>query len=186
MNTKASRIRAFNVRTIRGSTLVGVSSYTSGFVHDDSSSYSAVSDEEVISAALRILSSRMVSTPALSNPRTVQHYFAVRFEGLEHEVFACLYLDNRHRVIHCEELFRGTVNCAAVYPREVAKRALAHNAAAVIFAHNHPSANAEPSQADMMITRQLKEGLGLLEIRVLDHLVIGGSSVVSFAERGLL
>jgi DNA repair protein RadC len=101
-------------------------------------------------------------------------------------VFTCLFLDNRHRVIECEELFRGTIDGASVHPREVVKRALQLNAAALILAHNHPSGVAEPSQADQQLTRRLREALGLVDIRVLDHLVVGDGEAVSFAERGLL
>ena len=101
------------------------------------------------------------------------------------EVFACLFLDNRHRVIAYEELFRGTIDGASVHPREVVKRALHFNTAAVILAHNHPSGIAEPSQADERITQRLKDALALVDIRLLDHMIIG-DDVVSFAERGLL
>jgi len=110
----------------------------------------------------------------------------VRFGGIEHEVFACLYLDNRNRVTACKELFRGTIDGSSVHPREVVKEALAHNAAAVILVHNHPSGVAEPSQADELITRRLKQSLSLVDIRVLDHLIVGDATVESFAERGLL
>ena len=101
-------------------------------------------------------------------------------------MFACLFLDNRHRVIAFDELFSGTIDGAAVHPREVVKRALGHNAAAVILAHNHPSGVAEPSRADEAITRRLKEALATVEIRVLDHLVVGDGEMVSLAERGLI
>lgn len=110
----------------------------------------------------------------------------MKLRDLDHEVFCCVYLDNRNRVIKCEELFRGTIDGATVHPREVVKRALAHNAAAVILAHNHPSGVAEPSQADELITRRIKESLGTVDIRVLDHLVIGDGHCESMAERGLL
>jgi DNA repair protein RadC len=111
---------------------------------------------------------------------------ALRFAGLEHEVFACIYLDSRHRPIACEELFRGTIDGTSVHTREVVKRALVHNAAAVILAHNHPSGVAEPSQADELITRRLKEALALVDIRVLDHLIVGSGLVESMAERGCM
>jgi DNA repair protein RadC len=128
----------------------------------------------------------MRSGPALLNPQATRDYLRVRLRDLPHEVFCCLYLDNRHRVIAFEELFRGTLDGASVHPREVVKHALAHNAAAMILAHNHPSGVAEPSQADELITRRLKEALNLVEIRVLDHLIVGDSRCESFAERGLL
>lgn len=123
---------------------------------------------------------------ALANPDSTRRFLQARLRGYPHEVFACLFLDNRHRVIEYEALFRGTIDGASVHPREVVKAALTHNAAAVILAHNHPSGVAEPSQADLALTRRLREALGLVDIRVLDHLVIGDGAVVSFAERGLL
>jgi DNA repair protein RadC len=122
----------------------------------------------------------------LSNPRATREFLRMRLRDLRHEVFCCVYLDNRNRVITFAELFRGTIDGASVHPREVVKEALAHNAAAVILAHNHPSGIAEPSQADELITRRLKEALALVDIRVLDHLVVGDDTCESFAERGLL
>lgn len=122
----------------------------------------------------------------LENPQQTRNYLAARLRDYPHEMFACLFLDNRHRVIAYEELFRGTINGASVHPREVVKRVLAHNAASVIFAHNHPSGVAEPSAADQQITRRLCDALLLVEVRVLDHLVVGDGETVSFAERGLL
>lgn len=122
----------------------------------------------------------------LSNPDDTRRYLHARIGHYPHEVFACLFLDNRHAVIECEELFRGTLDSAAVHPREVVKAALAHNAAAVILAHNHPSGVAEPSQADQSLTRRLKEALALVDIRLLDHLVVGAGEAVSLAERGLI
>ena len=110
----------------------------------------------------------------------------MRLRDLPHEVFCCVYLDNRHRVIAFEELFRGTIDGASVHPREVVKHALSKNAAAVILVHNHPSGICEPSQADELITRRLKDALGLVDIRVLDHLIIGDERCESLAERGLV
>jgi DNA repair protein RadC len=128
----------------------------------------------------------MSTGPALSNPRATREFLRMRLRDLPHEVFCCIYLDNRHRVIGFEELFRGTIDGASVHPREVVKQALARNAAAVILAHNHPSGIAEPSQADELITRRLKEALALVDIRVLDHIVVGDTMCESFAERGLI
>ncbi|HEC18271.1 MAG TPA: JAB domain-containing protein [Gammaproteobacteria bacterium] len=122
----------------------------------------------------------------LENPQATCDFLCARLRDYAFEVFSCLYLDNRHRVIQFEELFRGTINGASVHPREVVKKALSHNAAAVIFAHNHPSGVAEPSAADQHITRQLTDALALVDVRVLDHIVVGDGTVVSFAERGLL
>jgi DNA repair protein RadC len=123
---------------------------------------------------------------ALTSPDATRAYLSAQLRGYSYEVFACLFLDNQHRVIQLDELFRGTIDGAAVYPREVAKKALHHNAAAVIFAHNHPSGIAEPSQADRLITDKLKQALALFDIRVLDHFIIGDGEPYSFAEHGLI
>lgn len=123
---------------------------------------------------------------ALSSPADAQTYVAARLRDLPHEVFACLFLDTRHRVIAFEELFRGTLDGASVYPREVAKAALRHNAAALILAHNHPSGVAEASAADLAITRRLKDALALLDVRVLDHIIVGDGAPSSLAQAGLL
>jgi DNA repair protein RadC len=128
----------------------------------------------------------MMTGPALDNPRATREFLQMRLRDLPHEVFCCVYLDNRHRVIAFAELFRGTVDGAYVHPREVVKEALSRNAAAMILAHNHPSGIAEPSQADELITRRLKEALALVDIRLLDHLVIGDGICTSLAERGLV
>ncbi|MEX2353499.1 MAG: DNA repair protein RadC [Gammaproteobacteria bacterium] len=122
----------------------------------------------------------------LKSPAMTRHYLISRLRAYPHEVFACLFLDNRHRIIAFEELFTGTIDGASVYPREVVRRTLFHNAAALIFAHNHPSGIAEPSQADKNITRRLADALSLIDVRVLDHFVIGDQEAVSFAERGLI
>lgn len=123
---------------------------------------------------------------ALSSPMDTRDYLLARLRDYPHEVFACLFLDNRHRVIQFEEMFRGTINGSSVHPREVVKRALSLNSASVILAHNHPSGVAEPSEADKHITKRLVDALNLVDIRVLDHLVIGDGETVSFAERGLV
>jgi len=123
---------------------------------------------------------------ALTSPEATRAYLSAQLRNYSYEVFACLFLDNQHRVIVFEELFQGTIDGASVYPREVAKKALMHNAAAVIFAHNHPSGVSEPSQADKNITEKLKQALLLFDIRVLDHFIIGDGEPYSFAEHGLL
>ncbi|GAB6140879.1 DNA repair protein RadC [Methylosoma difficile] len=123
---------------------------------------------------------------ALKNPDITRAYLSAQLRGYSYEVFACLFLDNQNRVIQLDELFRGTLDSASVYPREVAKQALHHNASAVIFAHNHPSGVAEPSQADRFITDKLKQALALFDIRVLDHFIIGDGQPYSFAEHGLI
>jgi DNA repair protein RadC len=134
----------------------------------------------------RALKEELSARDALSSPRAVRDYLRLAFTGRQHEVFVVLLLDAQHRVIACEDLFRGTLTQTSVYPREVVKCALRHNAAAVIFAHNHPSGVAEPSHADEILTRSLKSALGLVDVQVLDHFVVAGSATTSFAERGLL
>ena len=136
--------------------------------------------------ARRSLAEQLQARPSLGSPRDSGDYLSARLRHLPYEVFGCLYLDNRHRVLAFEELFRGTVDGASVHPREVVRACLKHNACAVIFAHNHPSGVAEPSAADRAITRELREALQLVGVRVLDHLVIGHGTPVSMAERGLL
>jgi len=136
--------------------------------------------------ARRSLAEQLVERPSLGNPRDSGDYLRARLRHLPYEVFGCLYLDNRHRVLSFEELFRGTVDGSSVHPREVVRACLQHNACAVIFAHNPPSGVAEPSQADRAITRELREALQLVGVRVLDHLVIGSGEPVSMAARGLL
>jgi DNA repair protein RadC len=142
--------------------------------------------QATVEMARRHLAERLERGDALENPDDTRRFVSSRLRDYPHEVFACLFLDNRHRVIAYEELFRGTINGASVHPREVTKKALAHNAAALILAHNHPSGIAEPSRADKDITQRLSQALGLVEVRVLDHLVVGDGDMVSFAERGLL
>ena len=145
-----------------------------------------MTQDQTIQRALKILAARMRTAPVLSAPGAVRDYLRLLLHERGHEVFVCVFLDGQHRVLACEELFRGTLMQTSVYPREVVKAALAHNAAAVIFAHNHPSGVAEPSRADELLTQALKQALALLDIRTLDHFVIAGSQLVSFAERGLL
>lgn len=123
---------------------------------------------------------------ALTDPASAGVYFTRRLRSLPHEVFACLFLDNRHRALAFEELFRGTIDTAQVHPREVVRRALAHNAAAVIIGHNHPSGVAEPSAADRAITQRLREALDLVGVRVLDHFIVGDGPALSLAQRGWL
>jgi len=123
---------------------------------------------------------------ALSSPASVRDFLRMTLSGRDYEVFIVVFLNSQNRVLVPEEMFRGTLTQTSVYPREVVKRSLEHNAAGVIFAHNHPSGVAEPSRADEALTRALREALALVDVRVLDHFVVAGSSVVSFAERGLL
>lgn len=123
---------------------------------------------------------------AIRSPADTESFLKARMQHLDHELFCCLYLDNRHRVLRFDELFRGTIDGTSVYPREVVKEALSVNAAAVILAHNHPSGVAEPSQADERITKRLKSALDLVDIRLLDHLIVGDGAATSLASRGLL
>lgn len=132
----------------------------------------------------RFLAAGLQRGELLDDPLAAGRYFTQRLRGLPHEVFAALFLDTRHRAITFEELFRGTVDGAEVHPREVVRQALAHNAAAVIIGHNHPSGNGEPSAADRAITLRLKQALGLVDIRLLDHFIIGDGPPVSLAARG--
>ena len=143
-------------------------------------------ENNVIAQGLAILSRRMRANDPLSSPNAVRDYLRMSLSGREHEVFVVVLLDAQHRVLHCEEMFRGTLTQTSVYPREVVKTALAANAASVIFAHNHPSGVNEPSQADELLTRELKAALALVDVKVLDHFVIAGAQSLSFAERGLL
>jgi DNA repair protein RadC len=140
----------------------------------------------ILELARRALREQLRAGAALTAPGAVRDYLRLALGGRPHEAFLCLFLDAQHRVIAIEELFRGTLTQTSVYPREVVKAALAANAAAVIFAHNHPSGVAQPSQADELLTRQLKEALALVDIRVLDHFVVAGNQALSFAERGLM
>jgi len=140
----------------------------------------------VLELARRALREELRAGSALTTPAAVRDYLRLTLGGRAHEVFVCVHLDAQHRVIGAEELFRGTLTQTSVYPREVVKAALAANAAAVIFAHNHPSGVAQPSQADELLTRQLREALALVDVKVLDHFVIAGNQALSFAERGLL
>jgi DNA repair protein RadC len=129
---------------------------------------------------------RLQQRPSLASPRAARDFLVTRLRDKEHEVFCCLYLDNRHRLIRFEELFRGTVDGASVHPREVVKQALERNATSVILAHNHPSGVAEPSQADEIITTRLRDALALVDIRLLDHLIVGDGTCTSLAERGVV
>jgi DNA repair protein RadC len=142
--------------------------------------------DQTIQRALRILEGRMKQGPALSSPGAVRDYLRLSLAEREHEVFVVVFLDAQNRVLALEELFRGTLTQTAVYPREIVKAALRHNAAAVLFAHNHPSGVAEPSRTDELLTQALKRALALVDITVLDHFVVGQASALSFAERGLL
>ncbi len=136
--------------------------------------------------ARRSMDERLKESAALTSPSAVRDYLRLTLGSREHEVFVCIWVDAQHKVITVEEPFRGTLTQTSVYPREIVKAALAANAAAVIFAHNHPSGAAQPSQADELLTRNLKDALALVDVKVLDHFVVAGRQALSFAERGLL
>ena len=159
-----------------------------GFAKDEQGYYTTrqVRDDEIIQLSTLIIGQRLLSGEPLQSPRDSARYLQHRTALLEHEVFGMIWLDTRHRVIAGEELFRGTNNGTAVYPREVIKSCLTHNASAAIAWHNHPSNNPEPSRADEVLTGRLKAALKVIDVRLLDHLVVGGEGVVSFSERGLL
>jgi DNA repair protein RadC len=162
-------------------------SHASGTLYvRDHADYRPATPQELISAARVALSRRFRRGSSLESPASVRDYLRLSLTELEHEVFCMIALDSRHRLITHLQLFRGTIDGSSVHPREVVKEALKHNAAAVIFAHNHPSGVAVPSQADELITQRLKDALALINVRVLDHLIIGSEGITSFAERGLL
>ena len=142
--------------------------------------------QAALELARRHYAEALRSGPLLDSPAATHRFLIAQLRDQPHELFCCLHLDNRHRLIAFDELFRGTIDGASVHPREVVKQALRRNAAAVILAHNHPSGIAEPSQADELITRRLREALALVDIRVLDHCIVGDGGCLSFAERGLL
>jgi len=134
----------------------------------------------------RYLRERLRPGTTIGSPADSREFLLASLRDRPHEVFCCLFLDNRHRVLAFDELFRGTIDAAAVYPREIVKQALSRNAAAVILAHNHPSGVAEPSQSDQLITRRIRDALDLVDVRLLDHFVIGDNTCVSLASRGML
>lgn len=145
-----------------------------------------VDEEHILDLARSIVERRLAVGAVLESATHTKEYLVVKLATLEHEVFGVVLLNNRHTVIHTEILFRGTVDGASVYPREVVKTALAHNAAAVIFFHNHPSGDPEPSSADLAITERLRRALQTVDIRTLDHIIVGGTRCLSLAERGLI
>lgn len=148
--------------------------------------YRKATASEVSEAAAQYGVELLRGTTPLTSPRATREFLRSALAARSHEVFCCLWLDNRHRVLEFQEIFRGTIDGASVHPREVVKEAIARNAAAAILAHNHPSGNPEPSQADELITQRLRDALALIDVRMLDHVVVGADTYVSFAERGLL
>ena len=159
---------------------------TTLYVHDGSAFHEAESQHVIREAQVLISRKFRPGAPVLSRPKEIREFLRLHLGSLDHEIFCCFYLNNRRRLIAFEELFRGTVDCAQVHPRDVLRQALQHNATAVIFAHNHPSGSLEPSAADDFITRRLKDLLSLMDVLVLDHLIVGESGCYSFAEAGRL
>lgn len=155
---------------------------------EDPPAYNVIIKDEdaIIARALQILEKCVNGASVLDSPQRVKEYLCIRASKLEHEQFCCLWLNAHHRPLEYEVMFRGTLGQTSIYPREVVKRALQLNAAAVVFSHNHPSGCPEPSRADEHLTHTLKSALSLVDVRVLDHIVTGGHRAVSFAERGLL
>lgn len=161
------------------------------FIHDGAGKYQVtgpVTRHQIITQAKTLLREalKQPESTEFTTPQAVRAYLQLMLANKEREAFACLFLDNRHRLIKYEELFYGTIDGATVHPREVVKQALRLNAAATIIAHNHPSGITEPSQADIQLTTRLKDALALVDVRLLDHFVVGVDEPVSFAERGLL
>ncbi|MGL6428634.1 JAB domain-containing protein [Aeromonas hydrophila] len=155
-------------------------------VRDDQGRYMQATADQILEAARQVIDQKIPRGALFTSPELVKDYLRTKLVGFEHEVFAVLFLDTKHRLIEYAELFHGTIDQASVYPREVVKAALRVNAAAVVFSHNHPSGNPEPSHADKVLTQRLREALAIVEIRTLDHIVVGSEGTVSFAEQGLL
>lgn len=160
------------------------SSHSPLYVRDARRRYQQATAEQIIEAARQVVGQRMCRGTAFTDPVVARGFFRDKLAGLEREVFAVVFLDTRHRLIDYAELFHGTIDSAEVHPREVVRKALLHNAAALIVAHNHPSGNPEPSAADRALTAQLKQALALVDVRLLDHIVVGGHETVTLAARG--
>jgi len=157
------------------------------FIKQPNGKYREATKNEVMELAAKYFEDRMsLIGDAIRSPSDTEDFLKKALKGLESERFTAIFLDNRHRVLAFETLFTGTIDGTSVYPREVVKRSLEHNAAAIILAHNHPSGIAEPSQADERITKRLKSALELVDIRVLDHIIVGGEKTTSLASRGML
>lgn len=153
-------------------------------VQDVAGTYRPAKPNEVMDAALKFLQSQLAGTPVMDSPTVVRNFVRVKLGKLEHEIFAVIHLDSQFHVIEYVEMFRGTVSQTSVYPREIVKEALARNSAAMILVHNHPSGSVTPSRADEALTKQLKEALSMVDVRVIDHLIVGGAEICSMAESG--
>ena len=155
-------------------------------IRDEQGHYLPATAEQILEAARLVIDQKVRRGAPFTSPDIVKEYLGAKLAGFEHEVFAVLFLDSRNRLIRYVEMFRGTIDSASVHPREVVKEALKLNAAAVIYSHNHPSGHPDPSEADKVLTGRLKEALGLVDVRTLDHIIVAGHERVSFAELGLL
>ena len=155
-------------------------------VRDDQGRYLMATADQILEAARRVIDQKIRRGASFTSPNEVKDYLKAKLSGYEREVFAVVLMDSKHCLIEYVELFQGTIDQAAVYPREVVKLALKHNAAAMVISHNHPSGNSEPSRADEALTSRLKEALGTVDVRVLDHIIVAGNDTTSFAERGLM
>ncbi|HEY0938460.1 MAG TPA: JAB domain-containing protein [Steroidobacter sp.] len=186
MRTNKNLAKRLSARPPSGSVMPRARTFTSEMYRKVNGRYRRIEDDRVISTALQLLAGKMACGPKLTGRRLVREYLSVRLGAIEHEVFCCLYLDAGHRAIACEDLFRGSLDGADVYPREVAKQALRYNAAALIVAHNHPSGGTEPSKEDWSITSRLRATLHLIDVKLLDHLIVGAGEVVSMRELGFM
>lgn len=155
-------------------------------VRDGQGDYRPATPDQILEAARQVVDQKVPCGEEFSSPAAVKEYLRAKLAGFEHEVFAVLLLDAQHRLIAYVEMFRGTIDCAAVYPREMVKEVLRHNAAGVLLAHNHPSGSPEPSACDKAVTQRLKDALALVGVRVLDHIIVAGARTASFVELGLL
>ncbi|MCD9026616.1 DNA repair protein RadC [Luteimonas sp. BDR2-5] len=160
------------------------SSFPSLYVRDGRRRYQPATQDQILEAARQVVDLRMQRGMAFTSPPLVKEYLCAKLAGCEREVFAVLFLDTRHRLLDYAELFHGSIDGAEVHPRVVVREALLRNAAALIAAHNHPSGNPEPSAADRAVTAQLKQALALVDVRLLDHIIVGGHQTIALAERG--
>lgn len=186
MRTIKRLAKRLSARPSSGSAIPRAKTFNSELYRQVNGRYRRANDAHVINTALKILAEQVAHGPQFTGLELVRDYLAVRLGGLEHEVFCCLYLDAGHRVIACEDLFRGSLRLAIVHPREVAKQALLHNASALIVAHNHPSGRTEPTKEDRLLTLQLRATLQLIDVSLLDHLIVGAGEVASMAELGFM
>lgn len=155
-------------------------------VRDDQGRYLMATADQILEAARQVIDQKIRRGASFTSPSEVKDYLKAKLSGYEREVFAVMLMDSKHCLIEYVELFQGTIDQAAVYPREVVKLAMQHNAATMIISHNHPSGNPDPSRVDEMLTKRLQDALALVDVRVLDHIIVAGNDTASFAERGLI